>query len=102
MKALPYVISNKALADIDEIWSYTAETWSLEQANRYYILIFDEINYICTDPESGRSMHEIREGYRVVKVKSHYIFYRQVDHKIEIIRILHERMDVENLLRSGH
>ncbi len=54
MKSLPYVISKKAIADLDEIWCYTVEKWSVEQANRYYDLIFDEVNYICKMPDSGK------------------------------------------------
>lgn len=34
MKSLPYIISKEAIADLDEIWYYTVEKWSVEQANR--------------------------------------------------------------------
>ena len=40
-----YLISKEALKDIDTIWLYTLEKWSLEQADRYYNLIIDEIEY---------------------------------------------------------
>ena len=38
-----YSISEKANQDIEKIWLYTFENWSLEQADRYYNLILDEI-----------------------------------------------------------
>ncbi|GAB2842682.1 type II toxin-antitoxin system RelE/ParE family toxin [Ferruginibacter profundus] len=98
MKTLPFVISKKAVADLEEIWLYTVEKWSVEQADRYYNLIFDEINYICKNPNAGKSKEHIRKGYLASKVKSHLIFYRVVNDTIEIIRILHERMDIENRL----
>lgn len=100
MRALPYILSKKANSDLDDIWYYTVRTWSAEQANRYYNLIFDEINYICTNPESGKPIGHIRKGYRMSKVKSHLIFYKVVNNTIEIIRILHERMDIKNRLRD--
>ena len=96
MKPLPFVISKKAVADLEEIWLYTVEKWSADQADRYYNLIFDEINYICTNSNSGKSMEHVRKGYRASKVKSHFIFYRIVNNTIEVIRILHERMDIGN------
>ena len=96
MKALPFVISKKAVSDLEEIWIYTVEKWSIEQADRYYNLVFDEINYICKHINTGKSMEHIRKDYRAAKVKSHLIFYRVVNDTIEIIRILHERMDIEN------
>jgi toxin ParE1/3/4 len=95
MKTLPFAISKKAVSDLEEIWLYTDEKWSVEQADRYYNLIFDEISYICKHSNSGRSMEHIRKGYRASKVKSHLIFYRILSDRIEVIRILHEQMDIE-------
>ncbi len=100
MKALPFVISKKAVSDLEEIWLYTLEKWSVEQADRYYNLIFDEINYICKNSNAGKPMEHVRKGYRASKVKSHFIFYRVLNDTIEIIRILHERMDLENRLND--
>ena len=98
MKTLPFVISKKAVSDLEEIWFYTFEKWSKEQADRYYNLIFNEINYICKNVSAGKSMEHVRKGYRATKVKSHLIFYKIVNDTIEIIRILHEQMDIENRL----
>lgn len=100
MKSRTFVISKKAISDLEEIWLYTVEKWSIEQADRYYNLIFDEINYICKNINAGKSMEHVRKGYRASKVKSHYIFYRVLNDTIEIIRILHERMDIENRLND--
>ena len=41
-----YRISAKALEDIDKIWLYTLENWSLNQANHYYRLIYQEIELL--------------------------------------------------------
>ncbi|HEY4876015.1 MAG TPA: type II toxin-antitoxin system RelE/ParE family toxin [Puia sp.] len=98
MKTLPFAISKKAVSDLEEIWLYTVEKWSVEQADHYHVLIFDEIYYICKHSNSGKSMEHVRKGYRASKVKSHLIFYRVLNDIIEVIRILHERMDIENRL----
>lgn len=100
MKRLPYIISKKAVSDLEEIWLYTAGKWSIEQADRYYNLIFEEINYICKNITAGKSMEHVRKGYRTSKVKSHLIFFRVLNDTIEVIRILHERMDIENRLND--
>ncbi len=68
MKKRSYVISKKAVADLEEIWHYTVEKWSVEQADRYYNLIFDEINYICKNSNAGKSMEDVRKGYHASKV----------------------------------
>jgi toxin ParE1/3/4 len=100
MKPLPFTITQKAVYDLEDIWYYTFQNWSVEQADRYHHLIFEEIRYIRSNPKSGRSIEQIRKGYRVTKVKSHLIFYRVINDTIEIIRILHERMDIENRLND--
>jgi toxin ParE1/3/4 len=95
-----YKIRVKASEDIENIWLYTFENWSLEQADRYINLIFDEIEYLADNPNAGKDFNHIRKNYRCAKVKSHLIFYRFIDlqNDIEIIRILHQRMDIENRL----
>ena len=94
-----FELSEKANEDLENIWIYTYENWSQEQADRYYNLILNEIEYIAEHFESGKSMEHIRKGYRSTKVKSHLIFYRKSKRNtVEIIRILHQRMDIENRL----
>jgi len=92
-------ISSKAIEDIDKIWIYTQENWSLVQANHYYRLIYNEIEFISQNFDCGKDISEIRKGYRKYNVKSHMIIYRKGDDDIvEIIRILHQMMDIPNQL----
>jgi len=95
-----YVISNEAKNDLEKIWLYTFEMWSIEQADRYLGLIFDELEYLCLKPNSGYDYGSIRTGYFQTKVKSHFIFYKinRKNKNIEIIRVLHELMDIESHL----
>jgi toxin ParE1/3/4 len=94
-----YIISEKALEDINNIWIYTAENWSVEQADRYYNLIIDEIEYIVDNLHMARDFGKIRKSYRYSKVKSHLILFKKDKaNEIEVVRILHERMDIENRL----
>jgi toxin ParE1/3/4 len=99
MKKPTYKIRDEAVRDLERIWEYTLENWSLEQADRYYKLIISEIEFIADNFFTGKSMEHIKEGFRASKVKSHLIFYKRGSHnKIEVVRILHERMDIENRL----
>lgn len=99
---MSYKISVKASEDIENIWLYTFENWSLEQADRYISLILNEIEYLADNPKSGKDVNRIRKNYRCSKVKSHLIFYRLIEKQseIEIIRVLHQRMDIENRLKE--
>ncbi|MFC2101417.1 type II toxin-antitoxin system RelE/ParE family toxin [Bacteroidota bacterium] len=93
-------LTNAALKDLESIWSYTYEKWSIEQADRYYNLIIEEIEFIASNSLSGRSIDYIKQGYRSSKVKSHLVFYKINPEKtIDVVRILHQRMDVENWMK---
>jgi toxin ParE1/3/4 len=99
MPNLNYKLSKEAQNDLEQIWLYTLENWSIDQADRYLNLLIDEMEYLCLKPNSGFNFDLIRTGYWRAKVKSHFIFYRiNQSSELEIIRILHERMDVENQL----
>lgn len=91
-------ISHLASQDLESIWLYTFENWSLEQADRYFNLLMDEIEYISNKPESGDDFSHVRKGYLRSRIKSHFIFYKinKKKSQVEIIRILHQRMDIEN------
>ncbi len=95
---LKVVFQEEALSDLDKIWLYSFETWSLEQADRYYQFIIKEIDFACRQPTSGKSLNELKEGYYSTKVKSHFIFYKFSTTELEVVRILHESMDILNRL----
>jgi plasmid stabilization system protein ParE len=59
----PYILSPAAQADIDAIWDYTADNWSIAQADLYFV-------------------------------------FRIVDGYVDVIRILHQRMDIGSHLQD--
>ena len=101
MKLQSYRISIKTLEDLEKIWLYTFKKWFADQADRYYSIIIDEIEFLTSHFNSGKSAEHIRDGYRTAKVKSHLIFYRMSeDQKLEVIRILHQNLDVDDRLKQ--
>ena len=99
---MKYRISIEAKLDLENIWLYTLDNWSLEQADRYIGFILEEFNYLSNNPFSGKDRSNLRKDYRSSKVNSHFVFYRidQSSNEIEIIRVLHERMDIPNRLHD--
>lgn len=97
-----YKISKEATNDLGTIWLYTFENWSIEQADRYFNLLMNEIRYLIKEPYSGKDYGSIRKGYFYSKVKSHLIFYRinTKEKKIEIIRVLHQKMDIDSIIKD--
>lgn len=92
-----YRISKQAIDDLNDIWIYTCNKWSKEQADRYYDLIIGEIEFISDNFMTGKSAEQTRKNYRITKINTHLIFYRKEENDVvEIVRILHQIMDVKS------
>ncbi len=93
------VFSPAAQADIEDIYDYTLQKWSLEQAEKYIRALGLYCNDLGTGKRKGRDASLIRAGYRKQPCGSHIIFFKSGKAaQIEIIRVLHQRMDVERHL----
>jgi hypothetical protein len=55
---------------------------------------------LVADPHLGRDCSHIRDGYRKYASGSHVLFYRLADDGVDIVRILHERMDFGRTFRE--
>ncbi len=88
----------KARADLDGIWDYTVQTWGYEQAEHYVRTLSRAFELLVEKPELGRLYDEVYKGLRVYPSGRHLIFYFATDDGIEVVRVLHERMDIPSHL----
>lgn len=94
-----YVLSPAAQDDLAQIWDYTSERWSHDQAEKYVREIQRAIELVVDNPLIGRPCDEVRAGYRRHAVRSHTLYYRIASSGlIHVVRVLHKRMDVERHL----
>ncbi len=56
---MKYKISKEASIDLEKIWLYTSEVCSKEQADHYFDLLMDEIEYLSENPKSGKDYNEV-------------------------------------------
>ena len=87
--------------DFIDIGNYTRDQWSQSQAEAYLQHILRVIGQIGDRPLSGQKADRVAAGYRRRRVGSHLIFYViAADGAVEVVRILHERTDVDRYLRD--
>lgn len=94
-----YRLSPLAEADLEEIWLYTFRQWSVEQAEEYHNAIIAGIEGLA----SGNNVPQctdVRDGYWKYKVGMHVLYFRCSDEYLDVIRILHGRMDVDAHLNA--
>lgn len=83
-----------ALKDIKSIWTYSYKKWGETQANQYLQGLDLSVMALAEKPLLGRSINNVRVGYRQHRYRHHFIIYRHSDETLEIFRVLHERMDI--------
>lgn len=92
-----YFLTNKAVEDLSKIWEYTYEVWSESQADKYYELLTSSFQEIVQNSELGKNYDEIDKSIFGLRIGKHIVFYRMTQAgDIEILRILHQRMDLKN------
>lgn len=92
------LVSPRAAIDLDDIWNYTAARWGLEQAETYARRLWRDIQDLATRPTTARPCFDVRDRYYCSRSGSHVIFFRLSGDDVDVVRILHERMDFERHL----
>ncbi len=97
-----FTLTHKARKDLKSIATYTQRRWGKNQ-RRIYAKQFDDVFHMLADnPDAGNSCDYIKDGYRKFPNSSHIIFYLILsDEQIEIVRILHKRMDARSRLADS-
>ena len=99
-------ISGPARLDLASILAISSERWGEVGRARYTALISAAMRSIARNPEAAatRDRTELSEGLRSfhirhargargVKEPVHVIFYRATQDLIQVVRVLHERME---------
>ena len=89
---------SRAREDLLEIWLYSHDTRSANQADRYLDRLDEGISRLSENPFLGSDAGTIRRGYRKLTVERHLVFYTVTEERIEIVRVLHAQMDAVSQL----
>jgi len=92
------ILSPRAKLDLSEIWDYTFSQWGVEQAEKYVRELWSTMGHSASDSTKSVDIGDVRRGYRKSRSGSHVIFFKATDDGIDVVRILHQRMDFERHL----
>ncbi len=94
-----YQLSTRAVEDLSGIWNYTFDTLSETQADRYYQMLLGHCQDIADGLVFGKPYADVVDDLAGSAIGQHIIFYRRVQEDlIEIVRILHGRIDLRRRL----
>ena len=94
-----FILTYSALKDLNEIWNYTCDNWSEQQADLYYTLIITTCQKLAENPILGKKYEKVNRELFSYKAGEHLIFFRIINQtEIEVIRFLHSKMDLRSHL----
>jgi len=88
------LLSPLAERDLEEIWTYTRQTWSLGQADRYHGQLLAAMEELAAGVKVAVNASAIREGYWRYSTGRHVIFLRYREDTLIVMRVLHQSMDL--------
>ena len=94
-------LSGQAKSDLEEIRTYTVETWGRDQWLVYYRQLVTAFERITGDPDAGRDRSLFVPGMRSFNCQRHVIFYKRLDAAdgaAVILRIVHQRRNMPALV----
>lgn len=87
-----YVINVLASQDLNNIADYFAER-NLDAGDRFFRNFNHKCKQLVAFPESGKSYANIRAELRGLSLDGYVIFYRILEDRIEILRVVSGRRD---------
>lgn len=94
----PYILSEEAKADIDEIYEFGEHKFGTDQSIKYLIGLEEHFDKLSLNYNIGRTRNEIKKGLFSLPYISHIIFYRILKDKIRIVRVLYGGRDLIRFL----
>ncbi|WP_205240771.1 type II toxin-antitoxin system RelE/ParE family toxin [Desulfobulbus alkaliphilus] len=86
-------LTPRARSDLGDIWDFTFARWGMDQAEKYVRDLWAAMERQSNDPTNSIHIGDVRPGYRKVNSGSHVIFFKVTPGGIDVVRILHQKMD---------
>lgn len=91
-----YIISQPAIRDLEEIVDYFS-SYSLTKGEQFINNFEAKCKYLANFPNMGKSYEHLKPFIRGLSLSSYIIFYRIIDQRIEIIRVVSGYRDLQSL-----
>ncbi|MFV9616790.1 MAG: type II toxin-antitoxin system RelE/ParE family toxin [Gammaproteobacteria bacterium] len=93
--------TTEAEQDLINIWLYSYKNWGDRQAGKYLDGLEEGFKLLAVTPLLCRLRHEFIQPVRIHHHAHHLIIYDVLPGRINIVRVLHESMDIETQLEEG-
>lgn len=95
----PYRVTDSAQSDLEDIWGHISRE-NPANADRFLIKIYQMFQLLADHPRAGLVRHEFGLALRSYPIGKYLIFYRVVEHGIEIRRVVHGQRNLRDTLKE--
>lgn len=95
-----YRLTPAAQNDLEDIWLYSAQQWSPQQADGYTDILQDTFDRLLFMPQMARERPEFDPPVRIHPSAEHLIIYRVMSDHLAILRILGAGQNWQAILRA--
>jgi toxin ParE1/3/4 len=89
-----YRLSERARADLIDIYDFTESRFGAYQAEAYYAGLVRSLELLADFPLIGQPVDELAAGYRRFRFQPHLIFYTAQADCVEIRTVLHGAQNI--------
>jgi toxin ParE1/3/4 len=97
---MKYRVSEIALQDLQQIYSYWSNRAGLQVADRIIDRIAARFWLLGEHPNAGKPAHNLGPGVKCFPAGRHLIYYRVTRRSTEILHIFHSACDQDRAFRS--
>jgi len=90
---MQYLVTSPVEEDMVEIWRYTLRKWGEEQADLYIDTLLLRFIWLTENASLWKPRPELSPDLYSYVHKRHVIFFCATSEVMEILRVLHEKMD---------
>ena len=94
-------LARSAVKDLAQIGRHTRANWGERQAVRYRELLKARFEWLTRNRALWRERRDLGSGIFACREQSHVIVFRTRGEVLEILRVLHVRMDIRQHLRDS-
>lgn len=88
---LPIIITDPAIADIADVFTFGIGEWGIEAAFAYREQIFASIGQLRIFPEIGRATLIHGQQVRVILIGQHRVIYQVQESQVRILRVTSQK-----------
>lgn len=94
------VLTKSARVDLQEIDSWIA-AYNIEAADALQARLKQIFALLARHPEAGRRRADLSPELRSFPVGNYVLYYKLLDRRVNVLRILHGKRDAHRILKQG-